>query len=649
MTRESFPELVQYFGSAPQIPNEALYHYLNDSRDELIKAGAEQVKQSNLGQEVRRRSKQDLAWMACYFTWETNPFCDGQPITENRVTEISHAPVFNLFVKKDDSKKLFDQDSYKKRLLLWPRNGMKSTIDVVDGVQWILNFPSVRILYFTGDDDLAVKFVTETKGHFVIKPSAPSLMNLFFPEFCIDESRKESQFEFTCPVWQEKALLRGEPTVQASSIGSGLGGRHYDVIKADDAVYDRNSETEELCQKVAKKISLTIRPGKMLMHRGYLDIVGTRYHEEDYYGGLIEKNVGDLVTTGSDCWTMVENKTTKQYILVAKGVVIKPDVLLKLEKEGRQITYQEAGESGCSILLPDIMPYSFLMGEYADNEETFESQINQNPKPQSEVIFDRGLMLRSTIRFDEMPFSGPVSQTWDFAGPFHSKKGRDYCTASTALWNDKGVCFIQDIIRDRFKPADLAKAVVDFAAKYRPFVIGVENAGGAEMLEPAIIAEAKRRGDAGLIAVCSKIDWITPDNRKDAKKSRIKVLHPLLVQGQMKFASYLPFLNMLYDEFEKCLHSSRHDDIPDVISYQPRYTPRVMQLTAKQEMPAMSHRDVTYNLLYGPWLHEGDNPSDPFGRIGFGAPAPIIPSEPEPEVETKEMYPGIPNFLGSGF
>lgn len=687
-------EFIATYGSADNASNEALYRFLcedearallvkyvkpykdrvqeaADAKDKeqkefLLKSAAEKLedfKKHPFIAAVRKRCKSDLPWLAGYFTWETNPFSNGQDISENRITEASHGPILDFFVKKDDSKKFKDQDTRKIRLLLWPRNGCKSTIDVVDAAQWILNFPEIRLLYYTGDDDLAVKFVTETKGHFVINKTRPTLMNLFFPEFCVEESKMGNQFEFTCPVWADKCLLRGESTILASSVMSGVGGRHFDVIKADDAVYERNSESTDLCLKVAKKIGLTVRPGKTLMHKGYLDIVGTRYHEDDYYGQLIEKNiVGDVKTTDGVSleqrpWVLTENaqpNATAHLILIAKGIQIKSERVTQLEKEGKPVTYIEAGKDGCHLLLPDIMSYSHLMGEYSDNEETFESQINQNPRAQGSITFDRPLLLRNTVRFEELPYSGPISQTWDFAGPFNKEKrgDRDYCAASNAIWDTKGTCFITEIIRNRYKPSDLAKAVVDLARKYYPFVIGIEDVGGAQFLYPEIKREAQKTGVMQVIDVCNRIDWIPQDNQKGAKKLRMAALHPWFTDGRLKLAHFLlnGQIGVVYDEFERCLHGKGHDDIPDVISRQVRYAPRVGQMAMKgaaggassNPLFGMSKDQIAWNILY-----EG---ADGFGRIGFGPqPEPIISPEPDPELTAQPMTTGIINPLGGGW
>lgn len=626
-----------------------------EERDLILKAAQEELEKFKARPTVasiRYRCQTSLPWMACWFTWETNPEGQGRPISENKITEESHALIFDLFVKKDPKRKLKDQDTCKIRMLLWPRGCAKSTIDVVDTTQWIINFPSIRILYLTGDEKLAEGFVRETKGHFALRPDEPSLMNLFFPEFCFDEGKTGNVYEFSTPAWRGRKF-RKEPTVQASSIGSGLGGRHYECVKADDSVYDGNSGTEEVCQGVATKISTTVRPGKTLVFGGYLDIIGTRYHDVDYYGTFINKiraKNEPVITTGRN-WTKFE--TANEKILIAKAIVIKSEVIERLEKEGRPVNYKEASATGCDVLLPDWTPYEALIREWQDDEIVFEGQMNQNPRPVGKIIFERNLLLKNTIRFDEIPYSGPISQTWDFAGPLSNKAGRDFTCGSNAQWNEKGQCFITEIVRDHFRPNDLAKAVVDFAKKYHPFVIGIENAFGAKWLEPSIIAEARRCNDLRVLQVCSRIDWTTPENQKGAKQRRMEAMHPLLVNGLLKFANFLinGNIEILYEEFEKIgVVLNAKNDIPDSIARQIKYMPNLMQANIKPELAArlgmsfgLSKEQAAYNLLY----MEG---TDCFGSVGMGVPTPmpIIAPEPEQDLRAEPMYDGVPNVLGAG-
>jgi phage terminase large subunit-like protein len=595
---ETFDSLLATHGTPDKIPDDVLYEYLTrvDVRNSLRNLASLGLDKVPLSKEVRRRSKTDLFWLVKYFCWGTNPAGVDKHIKENRITREEYQIVCDFFVQKNPEKEIGDQDSFKQRLILWPRGGFKSTIDVCDAVQWILNFPEIRVLFLTGVDDLAIGFVKELKGHFAAKEDDVSLMNFFFPEFCMTEKELDAgnQFEFTCPVWAAKKVHRKEPTVLASSIGSTKSGLHFEIIKADDAVCDKNSESPEQCQSISKKIFLSkklLRPGDY-----YFEMIGTRYAEEDHYGVLIEKNVGDIKTNRQPALEYTENYSTCTKILIGRAITIKPEVAKQLKIEGKPVTYKEAGIEGCDLLLPKIMPYPWLLREFGENEETFEGQLNQNPRSATFSIFERDKLILATVPFTELPSRGPVSQTWDFA--FSKKKGRDYCTASSAIWNDKGQFFVHDLIRARFTPSDLAKAVVDFALKYRPYVVSIEDASGSKLLEPAIKSEALKTGDAYIIGLFNRIDWVSAETNKDAKKIRMAALQPWLDDGRMKFAAHLPFIGVLYDEFEKCMGASHHDDIPDVISRQLKHAPAMAQSIAKNETQTWSKVEAGWKLLF---------------------------------------------------
>lgn len=630
-------ELVELYGSMVDIPQDVLYDYLQKNKEDLATIPFDELRSSPLGQHVINLCKTDLFWMCRYFTWETNPVGAGNSVEHNLITEDPYRVICDFFVKKDPNKQIHEQDEIKNRLLLWPRGGMKSTIDIVDTVQWILNFPEIRVLYLTATDELAVKFVEETKGHFVLKPNEHSLMNIFFPDFCVPQGQREAADRFECPVWLSKGVKRGEPTVLAVSVGASKSGLHCEVVKGDDPVSDVNSSSIEMCQKISKAIDLT---RKLLRLGGYYyDLIGTRYDDEDHYGVTIDKNVGEITTTSGRNWTLSENKTTATKILIGVGITIKPEVAKSLQEQGKKINYAEAGEDGCVLLLPKVMPYKWCMQEWRRNEDNFEAQINQNPRPISAVVFTRQELEAVTVPFNMMPFGGLRSQTWDFA--YSTKKGRDFVTGSDAVWDDKGGLVIDDLIRARFKPDELAQAVVDFAKKYHPFVIGIEDASGSKLAEPAIIAKAMATQDPHVIAVCSKIDWIKPNTEIDSKRARMGTMHPWVVEKRLRFASYLPYLPVLYDEFERCMTSKNaRNDIPDVISQQLQYAPRIIQQTTENpSLTAYNPGGAAWNQLF--------EEADQFGRPGFYFP-PITVPVTEPEISNVPSVPGLDNILGSG-
>lgn len=595
----SFSDLVSQFGSPQSIPDRQLYDLISN---EVAKTQIEECANQGLAKlfaqplvvEVRRRAKADLYFLNKYFLWDSSPVSGGQEISFNKVNRAVHQVLADVFVKKDDTKEIEHQDDIcKERVVLYPRGSFKSTFDIADTVQWILNFPEIRILYLTATDDLAVGFVDETKGYFVIRQN-PSLMNLYFPEYCLDEKKLGPADSFTCPLWAAKKIKRKEPTIWSRSIGSTMSGFHFEVMKLDDAIETRNTQTEDQCLKIIKTINLNL---KMLMPWGYKDYIGTRYSEEDFYGDWIRRNVGELeIHTGMENkidprpWTLTNNKTTGTKLLVGTAWKVKDEAELKIIKG--ELKSSDLGFEHYFILFPEQLSYSVLRQKLqSEGEASFESQYNQNPRPTSKIIFDILLLKSHTIPFNELPMAGPIAITWDLA--FTSHKDSDYSTAAVGQFNEAGKLYVIDLVRDRFNPTTIAKAVVDLAIKWNPIIIGIEDAAGSKLSDPTIQSFALRSGRPNIVQVCKQIDWFKPLNQKGAKRQRIASLHPWLIENKLFFASYLPYIDTLYEEFQRCLTTHHHDDIPDAISNLLRYTPKLeLAVTvAKQNKQILLNRD----------------------------------------------------------
>lgn len=678
---DRFDALHDQYGGYDKIPNSVLYEFLLEIREDLIniaKLGVQTVPTSSLGREVRRRCQTDLMWMAQYFTWVSNPASDNgtRSFEDNIFNEEFYGPFAKLFVKKDPSKPLNKQSKIKRRMLLWPRGGAKSTFDHVDTVQWILCFPSIRILYLTAEKSLAEGFLSEIKGHFYIKED-PTWMMLFWPEFCVEENKSGAANEFTCPVYAAKKTGRKEPTVYASSVGKNKAGWRYELIKADDAVSDTNSETSLLCSKISNALMLA---EKLLALGGfYIDFIGTRYADEDHYGVLLSKNEGDITTEEGLGWVLTENTSTNTTILVGRAIQIKPEVKESLAREGKPITYQEAKEEGCILLLPHLMSFSWCMADLTLDEKSFEGQRNQNPRSASQVGFDKAMLLRATVPFNLLPREGPCSQVWDLASS--QKKGRDFTVGTSVIWGEEDqfsaegtktgikqtVGYVRRIIRDRMLPHQIVASVIKLAQEEHPFMVSIENAQGATYLKDSLISASLRTRDPYIIALIRGIDWFTPDQQKDAKRLRMGSLHPWITEGRFKFANYcmsgnptpLNKMEIVYNEFEKCMFDHHHDDIPDNLGYQTgKFAPPATQaiLENNKEMFSNIFDRMGWRELYdedyqgngqGLIIHTDENGNP----IVWDPAAPVSAFEDffQPVEESTSHSPtGMQNILGAG-
>lgn len=669
-------DIEKFYKQAYKIPNQDLYEFLLASRTDLInmmKLGSEYVPETRLGQEVRRRCQTDLMWLARYFTWCSNPASDNglRPFKENIFDEEFYGAFTKLFPQKDPEKPISEQSAAKTFMLLWPRGAAKSTFDHVDTIQWILCFPYIRILYLTAEKDLAVGFVGEVKGHFYIKED-PTWMNIFWPEFCVEEGKSGAANEFTCPVYAAKKTGRKEPTVYASSVGKSKAGWRYEVIKADDAVSDTNSETTLLCSKVSNHLFLA---EKLLALGGnFIFYIGTRYADEDHYGVLLDKNVGEVETTTGVGWEFYENKTTNTNILIGRAMQIKPEARERLEREGKPITYHEAGEDGCVLLMPHLMSYSWCMGDFIKNEKSFEGQRNQNPRNASQVGFDQAMLLRATVPFVQMPREGPCSQVWDLASS--QKRGRDYTVGTSVIWGEEPlldplgnrterkqtVAYVRRIVRDRMMPHQIVQNVIRLALEEHPFVVAIENAQGATYLKDSLEQAAIRTGDLYLIELIRNIDWFTPDQQKDAKRLRMGSLHPWISEGRFKFANYCmesnpPPLNkieIVYKEFTSCLYEHHHDDIPDNLGYQTgKFAPPATIALIQNDRNKFSDIDrIGWSEVFDENYQPNTGPAYYLDENGNMAPLYATPNitelfTPEPDAPSRAPT-GMENILGAG-
>lgn len=652
----TFDDLLQQYGTGPSIPDDVLYGWMEQEKDklvQLVKSGVPKdgtladsiYKLANYpsGQEVRRRSEQDLFWLCRYFTWPTNSVGTGKAVTENAIEEATHKIVCDFFVKKDRTKTLAEQDpKFKNRMLLYPRGGLKSTVDIVDVVQWILNFPDIRILVLTSSEDLADGFVGMVRGHFLQRKDGFSWMNLFFPEFCVSESSREAAGFFTCPLWEAKKISRPEPTVLASTILETRTGLHFDLAKADDPVSNINSKTPKMCDKVTL---LLHEHRKMLMRYGYWDNIGTRYQEHDAYGtelARLEKG-GSVLKKLSPVLEYLEDEKSKTKILVGRAVQITQESEQRLLAERQEITYENAGEEGCCVLLPKLLSYKEFLVEFDKNALDAEGQLNQNPNPPFDSDFTHQMMVDATTKTPtEIPEMGPVSIFWDFA--YSKKKERDYSTATVVMWDRTGVGYVIDFIRKRYTPTELAFAVAESILHHLPIKIAVENAGASRFLESSIwdaaLRLARQHKVPKVFETAQAIEWVDVDNTIDAKANRIRALHPEFKFGRMKFDASCPLLSELWLDFERWPRR-KHDDGADSLAQQLRYRPLGQRLAYDEEVTTFSYRNKLDNWarrdIFEPSVED------------FMALPELVPIN-LPELSVSPQCPaGMPNILGSGW
>lgn len=536
------------------------------------------------------------------FMCRTNLLFLAREVFNRDFTFFTHAPVCNFFVQKDPSKKIEEQDDYKERLLLYPRGAFKSTLDVIDCVQWFTIFPNIRILILAAEKDLSESFIGELKNYFFVPTNAkPTNFQTLFPEWAITSTTDGPANEFICPCRVVGDQKKKDPSAWAKSILSNLPGWHCDLMKIDDAVNDKNSATPELIKKVIKKVNFAeslIDPG------GYQDALGTPYAGNDLYAAKAEaaENPLDLKKLCVPArWTRAEAMHKDERDITEAD----QDLLFEFDKTGRK-----------------RLTHDFLNKKRRKDFSIYSSQYMLNPSGTRKVKFSLELLMERTVPFDQVPADLRYYIFWDFA--YATNIENDYSVGAVIGLDSQNRAYLVELLRDHYIDSDLAHEVVNAYVKYLPRMVCIENSNGAQFLEQTIRRYAE---EAGVTYI--PLDFFKVDRSPNAKAARIGALQPYLLGGQLFFLNTVLHLDELYREF-KDFGTAPHDDIPDAISHFLRMLPTA---TAAPDSPGAKEREEEFKRK----LQEKDFYDMIYGQ-GDYAPPPIVEQPIVPESGTGDGF-----------
>lgn len=503
----------------------------------------------------------------------------------SQVTLGTHEDMCNLFfAQKNPTFATFEKfanqyTDLKDRMLLVPRGGFKSSIDMADCVQWIICFPAITILILTGTLLLATDFVGEIKGHFTLdkidakdpkekaqyKPRqmmdketgewSDSLFQVLFPEHCTPPGdSKQTEFQ-TAAGGDEK-----EPTIRAASIEQALSGAHFGVLKLDDVVTNENSLTVDRLHKTSRQISIN---RAMLHPYGFMDVIGTWYDEHDYYGETIrreealaeEDGLTESIIGSVDSGRFNSNVNVKIYLRAAWWFTD--------EAMEKGLIEAEAKKSDWVLWFPERLTYEFLLKEKRTEKSVggFEIKYLNNPRKINKIKFPRELLVRRTIPHTQLPPQGIVVTTVDTA--YSVKSWADYTVIMTALIFG-GRFYIINMVRGRFNEFELPAVIASTAHKWKPKRIAIEDSVGVKWMG----RELRREMDKLQISVPVEFCSLGLGNKSKSKMLKAKPVVRLLGDERMFFSNSCEGLEEIYSELEMFTGSGEepHDDIVSAIS-----------------------------------------------------------------------------------
>jgi phage terminase large subunit-like protein len=502
----------------------------------------------------------------------------------------------------------------RQMMLLDPRAFGKSTANRVDVISWMINVPDIRILILTGRRKLGQSFLQNIKTFlFLGELGKPTTFHLLFPEYVHHSDLGTAQM-FVSPA---RILNITDATVEADGIESNLSGAHYDVLKGDDVVTDENSNTEATRENLRMKYDGVIL--NLPDEWGFVDIIGTRYWVDDFYGTRLNPGLDE---DGNSLSTPIKYFRRQAWFRKPEF----PESAFPLRKlEEHMVT----------LPFPTKASFKVLRYKLRQNERSFRNQqLNEPTDAQDEspftISFDIDMLRRNSIQPVAAPQVGQTFNVWDLATS--ANKDSDWSVGATLrLFQVNPGLFgvtVMDVSYGKWRHSELAVKIVELNNKWKPTATVIENAAGAESLKDKIRVEALKRG-----GYHPNIRWIPPSSTKNAKRNRIKGLETLLIEGRLKLVIG-HWTDELQEQFVKFTgdkaNRGRKDDIPDAIAIGvEQFLPRASKPGfSREERERIEEEETQKRLLvlqYGA-IHGSSTPKSPQGVVPFPSGAPQRPT-----------------------
>lgn len=187
------------------------------------------------------------------------------------------------------------QEGLDNKLILMPRDHLKSKMSAFITAWWLTRDPTETILYVSATADLAEKQLGQIKGIL----DSP-IYRRYWPEMVNEDEGKRARWTVSeiivdHPKRKEEGI--SDPSIKASGLTGSITGFHASIVVLDDLVVPSNAYTEEGRNKVASLYSqLASIEGASSKEL----VVGTRYHPRDLYNDLISMKENVFTQNGDE-------------------------------------------------------------------------------------------------------------------------------------------------------------------------------------------------------------------------------------------------------------------------------------------------------------------------------------------------------------
>lgn len=430
---------------------------------------------------------------------------------------------------------LWDLEGPRKHLLLYPRGGLKTSVNsIAHSIQWILNYPNIRILVTTATEKLAKQIMEGIASSFETNEK----IRFLFPEFCAKPGKQlGNQEKFTIP--NRTSVSIKEPTVSLITVDSAMAGPHYEVIKHSDVIDEFNSKTPNGLDTIRTHFKMCLplvernQDSKGRAQRGWRTIEGTIYDFSDFHAELLDKlkdvptKKSGWVVTVRSCWA--DKAKTKSYWPERYSV---QDLRETCEEMGTELfanQYElEAIPEGSGLTTKERLSKLWI------------------PRKVLNAILPT-LALHATI---------------DLAGLEKISVG-DYTVITLAGFDNYGRMYILEVHRDHFDGHEVTDIMLDMDSRYNGRIrdFKIEKEGHAVGLKSTIEIKQALSGRVLIIDLLKRDTQISKVNRI---KNGLKFWFS---SGRIRFAEDLTCKKEIEDEILR-FPKWRYDDILDTFADQ---------------------------------------------------------------------------------
>lgn len=405
-------------------------------------------------------------------------------------------------------------------LLLMPRGTFKSSVVTIGfALQYILNDPDCRILLDSETFSKSKAFLREIIGHLTGNENYREIFKAIHGMYPFEKKSMAKLWTDSEIILPCRKRERKEPTISCAGIDVTKNGMHYDLIICDDLHSEKNVTNKEQILQVIEHYKLAfslLDPGQPMI------VIGTRWHELDLYGHIIDFEKEDF--------NILKKSAYKE-----DGSLFFPEVLN--EKELDKIRRRQG---------PSIFSKQYLNEPVSDENATFKRPFSRK-------------------RLDEItgrPINWYLSVDPSYTDPRNAGVYSDYASFVLAGMDYQRDLYVRHIVRQKMTYSEIIDTIFNLYTNPMFKDIGGKmkillEVIGTKSLSYELANEQRRRNT-----------WLPVQeikSRSESKEERIRGLAPFYEYGHIHHITECPQLDELEMELVQ-FPTGRHDDIIDALA-----------------------------------------------------------------------------------